>query len=199
MCINNASVYQWQAEFLRWTNVSPDRVKVFTSEKKDMLVENVNEPCILISTYSMVSHGGPRSAEGQIQIDRMRKREWGLMILDEVHVASADHFQRVVDLIDAHCKLGLSATLVREDNRIQDLAFIVGPKLYEANWIDLTNQGYLAKVQCTEVWCPMTKEFYEEYIRFGSGSTSSNALTATARDARLQRLLYTLNPTKFRV
>lgn len=200
MCINNASVYQWQAEFLRWTNISPDRVKVFTSEKKELLSENKHEPCILISTYSMVSHGGPRSAEGQIQIDRMREREWGLMILDEVHVASADHFQRVVDLVDAHCKLGLSATLVREDNRIQDLAFIVGPKLYEANWIDLTNQGYLAKVQCTEVWCPMTKEFYEEYINFGAAvSNGTSAVTApTARDARLQRLLYTLNPTKFR-
>jgi DNA excision repair protein ERCC-3 len=50
-------------------------------------------------------------------------------------------FQKVLTLINAHCKLGLTATLVREDNKIKDLSFLVGPKLYEANWIDLTNQG----------------------------------------------------------
>ena len=63
------------------------------------------------------------------------------MILDEVHVAPADMFQKVVHMINAHCKLGLTATLVREDNKIKDLSFLVGPKLYEANWIDLTNSG----------------------------------------------------------
>jgi len=65
-----------------------------------------------------------------------------------VHVAPADMFQKVVHQVNAHCKLGLTATLVREDNKIQDLSFLVGPKLYEANWIDLTAQGYLARVQC---------------------------------------------------
>lgn len=93
----------------------------------------------------------------------------------------------MVHMVNAHCKLGLTATLVREDNKIQDLSFLVGPKLYEANWIDLTNDGFLAKVQCAEIWCPMTKEFYHSYIENSKGGQS-----------RLQRLLYTLNPTKFR-
>ena len=57
----------------------------------------------------------------------------------------------------AHCKLGLTATLVREDERISDLNFLIGPKLYEANWLDLTRAGHIANVQCAEVWCPMTK------------------------------------------
>jgi DNA excision repair protein ERCC-3 len=161
-------------------------VKCFTSADKDKLPP-ATEGCILISTYSMICHGGRRSAEGQMMIDAIQEREWGLMILDEVHVAPADMFQKVVQLINAHCKLGLTATLVREDNKIQDLGFLVGPKLYEANWIDLTAQGFLAKVQCIEVWCPMTKEFYAEYIKPSTTGTS-----------RLQRLLYTLNPRKFR-
>ena len=135
----------------------------------------------------MVCHGGRRSAAGEIMMRSVSNREWGLMILDEVHVAPADMFQKVLQIVNAHCKLGLTATLVREDNKIKDLSFLVGPKLYEANWNDLTNQGYLAKVQCVEVWCPMTKEFYAEYIRLGMGSNS-----------RIQRLLYTLNPRKFR-
>jgi superfamily II DNA or RNA helicase len=54
----------------------------------------------------------------------------------------------------------LSLQLVREDDQISDLNFLIGPKLYEANWLDLTFQGFLARVQCVEVWCPMSKEFY---------------------------------------
>ncbi len=96
-------------------------------------------------------------------------------------------FKKIVDKVKAHCKLGLTATLVREDNKIPELGFLVGPKLYEANWIDLTNQGYLARVKCCEIWCPMTKEFYAEYIKH-----------AVVNGARVQRILYTLNPSKLR-
>ena len=53
--------------------------------------------------------------------------------------------------VQAHCKLGLTATLVREDDKIQDLNFLIGPKLYEANWMELQNSGYIARVQCAEV------------------------------------------------
>ncbi len=53
--------------------------------------------------------------------------------------------------MQAHTKLGLTATLVREDDKIEDLNFLIGPKLYEANWMELQNAGYIAKVQCAEV------------------------------------------------
>ena len=49
---------------------------------------------------------------------------------------------------------------VREDDKIADLNFLIGPKLYEANWLELQNEGFIAKVQCAEVWCEMTPEFY---------------------------------------
>ena len=64
---------------------------------------------------------------------------------------------QVIGIVKAHCKLGLTATLVREDERIADLNFLIGPKLYEANWLDLTRAGHIANVQCAEVWCPMTR------------------------------------------
>jgi superfamily II DNA or RNA helicase len=54
---------------------------------------------------------------------------------------------------------------VREDERITDLNFLIGPKLYEANWLDLVKGGFIANVQCAEVWCPMTKEFFAEYLK----------------------------------
>jgi len=105
-----------------------------------------------------------------------------LVILDEVHVVPARLFRRVLTTVKAHCKLGLTATLVREDGLILDLNFLIGPKLYEANWLDLTRDGYIANVLCSEVWCPMTPEFFSEYL------DEENRFT--------KHLLYVLNPNK---
>lgn len=73
-------------------------------------------------------------------------------------------FRRVLTIVQSHCKLGLTATLLREDDKIADLNFLIGPKLYEANWLELQKRGFIARVQCAEVWCPMTSEFYKEYL-----------------------------------
>ena len=74
--------------------------------------------------------------------------EW---IFVEVQFVPAKMFRRVITTVRAHCKLGLTATLVREDDKICDLNFLIGPKLYEANWLELQKNGYIAKVQCAEV------------------------------------------------
>lgn len=60
-------------------------------------------------------------------------------------------FRKCISITHSRCKLGLTATLVREDELIDDLFFLIGPKLYEANWLDLQNAGYIATVQCVEV------------------------------------------------
>lgn len=82
----------------------------------------------------------------------------------EVHTIPAKMFRRVLTIVQSHCKLGLTATLLREDDKIADLNFLIGPKLYEANWLELQKRGFIARVQCAEVWCPMTPEFYREYL-----------------------------------
>jgi DNA excision repair protein ERCC-3 len=74
-------------------------------------------------------------------------------------------FQAILDQVSAHSKLGLTATLVREDNLIDSLNSMIGPKLYEANWMDLTEKGHLANVQCVEAWCPMTSEFFQVPVK----------------------------------
>ena len=107
--------------------------------------------------------------------------EWAFLMLDEVHVVPANVFRKVITSIAAHTKLGLTATLVREDEKIEDLNFLIGPKLYEANWQDLAKQGHIASVQCAEVWCPMTSEFYKEYLY---------------ESTRRKKLLYIMNPRK---
>ena len=74
-----------------------------------------------------------------------------LFLMPEVQTIPAKMFRRVLTIVNAHCKLGLTATLVREDDKIADLNFLIGPKLYEANWMELQNHGYIARVQCAEV------------------------------------------------
>jgi len=138
----------------------------------------------LITTYTMISFSGNRSDQSKQVMDAICAREWGLLLMDEVHVVPAKMFRRVISSVKAHCRLGLTATLVREDDLIADLNFLIGPKLYEANWMDLTAQGYLANVQCVEVWCPMTGLFMGEYLK--------------AKNARLKQLLYVMNPRKIR-
>lgn len=137
-----------------------------------------------ISPTSVVAFAGKRSDESKKVMDVITSREWGLLLMDEVHVVPAKMFRRVISQVKAHCRLGLTATLVREDDLISDLNFLIGPKLYEANWMDLTAQGYLANVQCVEVWCPMTGPFMKEYLM--------------ATNARLKQLLYVMNPRKLR-
>jgi len=104
-------------------------------------------------------------------------------VLDEVHTIPAKMFRRVLTQVQSHTKLGLTATLVREDDKIADLNFLIGPKLYEANWLELQKEGFIANVQCAEVWCNMTPEFYREFLTMKSMK---------------KLLLCVMNPNKFR-
>lgn len=179
LCTSSMSVVQWRNEFLRWTTIDPNDIAIFTSDHKEKFKRSTG---IIVSTYSMVSQTRARSYDAQKMMDWLQSREWGMMILDEVHVVPASMFRKVTSAIAAQSKLGLTATLLREDDKIKDLNFLIGPKLYEANWMELAAQGHIAKVQCAEVWCPMTTEFYSEYLRESS---------------RKQALLYIMNPRKF--
>eukprot|EP00514_Thraustochytrium_sp_LLF1b_P003622 CAMPEP_0184512736 /NCGR_PEP_ID=MMETSP0198_2-20121128/3041_1 /TAXON_ID=1112570 /ORGANISM="Thraustochytrium sp., Strain LLF1b" /LENGTH=810 /DNA_ID=CAMNT_0026902783 /DNA_START=313 /DNA_END=2745 /DNA_ORIENTATION=- len=181
LCTGGVACAQWKQQLEQFTSVSSKNVYVFTAKEKNEI--DKSKPCILITTYSMMAaRSDKRSAHTAEILASISAREWGLMILDEVHVTPARLFRRVLTNVKAHCKLGLTATLVREDELIQDLNFLIGPKLYEANWLDLTEAGYLAKVLCREVWCPMTKEFFAEYLHESA--------------AHVKQLLYTMNPMK---
>ena len=163
-----------------WSTADDNTICRFTSDAKDKPIGAK----ILITTYSMITLTGKRSSETEKVMEWLKGQNWGLMLLDEVHTIPAKMFRRVLTIVTAQCKLGLTATLVREDDKITDLNFLIGPKLYEANWLELQNRGFLARVQCCEVWCPMTAEFYREYL---------------ATRTRKKSLLYNMNPNKFRI
>lgn len=188
LCTSAVAVDQWRSEFLRWAQVEPDVVTRFTSTHKDKPANNG----VIICTYSILSYGGKRSYESQQLVDFISRNKWGLMIFDEVQVAPAEKFRQIMSMCPCHCKLGLTATLVREDDKIKDLFFLLGPKLYEANWMELQEDGYIAKVKCAEVWVPMTKAFFREYL----SDQQSLGIDATQR-AHLRRHLWVMNPNKF--
>ncbi|KAF9818585.1 hypothetical protein IEO21_02690 [Rhodonia placenta] len=179
LCTSSVSVMQWKQQFMQWSNVTDRQIAVFTADQKEKFA---GDSGIVISTYSMVANTHNRSHESKKMMEFLTSREWGFILLDEVHVVPAAMFRRVVTTIKAHSKLGLTATLVREDDKIADLNYMIGPKLYEANWMDLAAKGHIANVQCAEVWCPMTPEFYREYLR---------------EQSRKRMLLYCMNPRKF--
>ncbi|CAI0427003.1 unnamed protein product [Linum tenue] len=181
LATNAVSVDQWHFQFRLWSTIPDEQICRFTSDSKERLQGNAG---VVVTTYNMVAFGGKRSEESEKIIEEIRNREWGLLLMDEVHVVPAHMFRKVISLTKSHCKLGLTATLVREDERITDLNFLIGPKLYEANWLDLVKGGFIANVQCAEVWCPMTKEFFAEYLR--------------RENSKRKQALYVMNPNKFR-
>ncbi|XP_020809510.1 DNA excision repair protein haywire [Drosophila serrata] len=179
LCNSGVSVEQWKQQFKMWSTADDSMICRFTSEAKDKPMG-----CgILVTTYSMITHTQKRSWEAEQTMRWLQEQEWGIMVLDEVHTIPAKMFRRVLTIVQSHCKLGLTATLLREDDKIADLNFLIGPKLYEANWLELQKKGYIARVQCAEVWCPMSPEFYREYLT-----------TKTSK----KMLLYVMNPSKFR-
>ncbi|KAJ7521765.1 hypothetical protein O6H91_19G067000 [Diphasiastrum complanatum] len=181
LATNAVSVDQWAFQFKLWSTIRDDQISRFTSDSKERFKGHVG---VVVTTYNMIAFGGKRSEESEKIIEEIRNREWGLLLMDEVHVVPAHMFRKVISITKSHCKLGLTATLVREDERISDLNFLIGPKLYEANWLDLVKGGFIANVQCAEVWCPMTKEFFAEYLK--------------KDNSRKRQALYVMNPNKFR-
>lgn len=181
LCTSAVSVEQWKQSTLQFANLDTNNIARFTSDRKEWFQ---GPSGILITTYSMIAYAGKRSFEAQKIMNSIQSHEWGIMILDEVHVVPAQMFRKTVSTVQHHTKLGLTATLVREDDKIEDLNFLIGPKLYEADWQHLSAQGHIARVEGAEVWCKMTAEFYREYL-----------IESSAK----KRVLAIMNPTKFQI
>jgi len=179
LCNSGVSVEQWKTQFKMWSTADDNMICRFTSDAKDKPMGCA----VLITTFNMITHTQKRSWEAEQTMKWIQEQEWGIMVLDEVHAIPAKMFRRVLTQVQSHTKLGLTATLVREDDKIADLNFLIGPKLYEANWLELQKEGYIARVQCAEVWCQMTPEFYREFLTIKSMK---------------KMLLCVMNPYKFR-
>lgn len=187
------AVDQWRRQLQMYTTLPPEDVYIFTADQKRPIEDAERRACIVISTYSMLGFTGRRGGDTAFILDQLQQLEWGLLVVDEVQVMPARTFRTVATTIKSHCCLGLTATLVREDDLIQDLHWLIGPKLYEANWQQLQEDGYLARVRCIEVWCDMSEEFFIEYLQAQDSDDVPGSMRAT-----LQRSLWTCNPNKLK-
>ena len=137
---NAVSARQWKEELIRFTSLTDDEIGEYSGSRKEI------RP-VTIATYQVLT----MKRKGVYpHLDLLDARDWGLIVYDEVHLLPAPVFRMTADL-QARRRLGLTATLVREDGQEDEVFSLIGPKRYDAPWKDLENQGWIAPAVCTEV------------------------------------------------
>ncbi|WP_053616660.1 DNA repair helicase XPB [Nocardiopsis sp. NRRL B-16309] len=137
---NTVSVHQWKSELLKRTSLTEDEIGEYSGTRKEI------RP-VTIATYQVMA---ARRKGVYTHLELFDARDWGLVVYDEVHLLPAPIFRMTADL-QARRRLGLTATLVREDGREGDVFSLIGPKRYDAPWKDMENQGWIAPADCVEV------------------------------------------------
>ncbi len=155
LCTNVAAVHQWINEILDKTGLSPDDVGEYTAHRKDI------KP-VTVTTYQILTHRRSKTSPFE-HMHLMMARNWGLLIYDEVHVLPAPVFRATTE-IQAKRRLGLTATLVREDGLEEDTFSLIGPKCYDVPWKELESKGFIAEAICYEIRLPMPRDTERRYI-----------------------------------
>ncbi len=145
---------QWIDEIVDKTDVPADFIGEYSGERKEI------RP-ITVTTYQVLTYRPNRTSDFP-HFGLFNERDWGLIIYDEVHLLPAPVF-RVTAEIQARRRLGLTATLVREDRNESDVFSLIGPKKYDVPWKDLERQGWIAAAECHEIRVKMTESRRMEY------------------------------------
>jgi len=160
---NTVAVRQWISELLDKTTLSEDLVGEYSGLQKDI------RP-VTISTYQIITYRKRGAVKGAADeyphFDLLNARNWGLIIYDEVHLLPAPVF-RITAELQARRRLGLTATLVREDGMESDVFSLIGPKKYDVPWKDLEKQGWIAVACCHEVRIPFDEDQRMDYALAG--------------------------------
>ncbi|MBQ0902745.1 DNA repair helicase XPB [Micromonospora sp. U21] len=142
---NTVAGRQWKRELIARTSLTEEEIGEYSGERKEI------RP-VTIATYQVLTS---RRGGAFTHLDLFGARDWGLVVYDEVHLLPAPIFRFTADL-QARRRLGLTATLVREDGREGDVFSLIGPKRYDAPWKDIESQGWIAPAECTEVRVTLT-------------------------------------------
>ena len=168
---NTVAARQWRAELLARTSLTEAEIGEYSGERKEI------RP-VTLATYQILT---TRRREIYTHLELFSAEDWGLVIYDEVHLLPAPVFRMTAE-IQSRRRLGLTATLVREDGREGDVFSLIGPKRYDAPWRDIEAQGWIAPANCTEVRVTLTDEERMSYAlaepeeRYRVGATARSKL-----------------------
>lgn len=137
---NTVSARQWRDELVKRTSLTEDEIGEYSGTRKEI------RP-VTIATYQVLT---TKRKGVYTHLELLDARDWGLVVYDEVHLLPAPIFRMTADL-QARRRLGLTATLVREDGREDEVFSLIGPKRFDAPWKDIEAQGYIAPAECVEV------------------------------------------------
>ena len=154
---NNIACDQWIEELLEKTDLGPDKVGRYTGAQKQV------RP-VTVATYHVMSRRKSKDSDRFPHIERLAQERWGLVIYDEVHLLPAPLF-RFTAAIQGTRRLGLTATLVREDGREADVFALIGPKRYDIPWKLLEQKQWIAQAYLREVRVPMPGELLSSYYQ----------------------------------
>lgn len=175
---NTVAGRQWRDELIRRTTLTADEIGEYSGERKEI------KP-VTIATYQVVT----RKTKGEYRaLELFDSRDWGLIIYDEVHLLPAPVFRMTSDL-QSRRRLGLTATLVREDGREDDVFSLIGPKRYDAPWKELEMAGYIATAECVEVRTTMTDAERMVYATAETRDRYRVAATSVSKHRVVDKLL----------
>jgi DNA excision repair protein ERCC-3 len=139
---NVTAAHQWRRELLDKTCIPEDMIGEYSSESK------IIKP-VTIATYQIITYRRKKT-DDLLHFDIFNSQNWGLIIYDEVHLLPAPVFKLTAN-IQARRRLGLTATLIREDGLANDVFTLIGPKKFDVPWKDLERQGWIATARCIEI------------------------------------------------
>ena len=175
---NTVSARQWRDELLTKTSLKQEDIAEYSGSTKDI-------GPVTIATYQILT----TKRKGEFaHLELLNARDWGLIIYDEVHLLPAPIFKMTADL-QARRRLGLTATLVREDGRESDVFSLIGPKRFDAPWKDIEAQGYIAPASCYEVRVSLPDEVRMDYAIADQDARFRIAATADAKMPIIKELL----------
>ncbi|MGB9867540.1 MAG: DNA repair helicase XPB [Bacillota bacterium] len=169
---------QWLSEIADKTNLDSSLMGEYTSRCKQI------RP-VTVTTYNMLTH---REREKYSHLELFQSGKWGLVIYDEVHLLPAPVF-RITSEIQAIRRLGLTATLIREDGREEDVFSLIGPKRYELWWRSLEQGGWIAEAECHEIKVDMDPELRARYVVAGDRARFRLAAENPKKTEVLERIM----------
>ena len=175
---NIVSARQWRSELLRRTTLTDDEIGEYSGQSKDV------KP-VTIATYQILT---ARRKGEYAHLQLLDALDWGLVIYDEVHLLPAPVFKLTADL-QARRRLGLTATLVREDGREGDVFSLIGPKRFDAPWKEIEAQGFISPASCYEVRIDLPQQERLEYAAAADDVRYRLAATAPAKLDVVQQLV----------